>query len=165
MTLTTHAVIGATIAASMPNYPVLGFILAFASHFILDAIPHWDYALSSQKTNGSNRMNDDMCINKTFFVDLTKIGFDALLGILLVLVFFALLSPHLVWIPFVGVAGAMLPDALQFIYWKWRHQPLISLQQFHLWIHARTDFNDKPIIGILIQIVTIVIIVIVFRLT
>src|ERR1035441_1590405 len=88
MTLTTHAVVGAAIAASMPNRPVLGFILAFASHFALDAIPHWDYRLSSQKTGGSNRMDDDMIMNKNFFIDLLKIGLDMSCGIILALLFF-----------------------------------------------------------------------------
>src|ERR1035437_1319913 len=152
MTLTTHAVVGAAIAASMPNHPVVGFALAFASHFVLDAIPHWDYPLSSQKTDNVNRLNDDMIINKNFFIDLLKIGIDMSCGILLVLFFFTLHSPHLFWIPMIGVAGAVLPDALQFVYFKWRHQPLIALQRFHFWIHAKHRLDDKPLIGILLQI-------------
>jgi len=53
-------------------------------------------------------------------------------GILLVLFLFTLYNPHLFWIPMAGAAGAVLPDALQFAYFKWRHQPLIALQRFHL---------------------------------
>jgi hypothetical protein len=164
MTLTTHAVVGAAIVTSMPNHPVFGFILAFASHFALDAIPHWDYRLSSQKTGSSNRMDDDMIMNKNFFIDLLKIGLDFLCGILLALLFFTLYSPHLFWIPILGVLGAVLPDALQFVYFKWRHQPLIALQRFHLWIHAKSDFNHKPLIGIPLQIVLIVIVIFISKL-
>ena len=76
MTLTTHAVVGAAIATSMPNHPVIGFTLAFASHFVLDAIPHWDYKLSSQKTDNVNSLNDYMIIDRNFFIDLLKIGID-----------------------------------------------------------------------------------------
>jgi hypothetical protein len=159
MTLTTHAIVGAAIAASMPNHPVIGFTLAFASHFILDAIPHWDYKLSSQKTDGVNPLNDDMIINKDFFVDLSKIGLDAGCGILLVLLVFTLYSPHLFWIPLVGVFGAILPDALQFVYFKWRHQPLTSLQRFHIWIHAKHRLDDKPFVGVLLQIALIAIVI------
>jgi hypothetical protein len=161
MTLTAHAVVGAAIAASMPNHPALGFVLAFASHFVLDAIPHWDYPLSSQKTDNVNRLNDDMIINKNFFVDLLKIGTDMLCGILLALFFFTLHGPHLFLIPMIGVVGAVLPDALQFAYFKWRHQPLIALQRFHLGIHAKRNFDNKPMIGIPFQIAIMVLVVLV----
>ena len=164
MTLTTHAVVGAAIAGSMPNHPIFGFVLAFASHFVLDAIPHWDYQLSSQKTNGKDRMNDDMVINKSFFIDLSKIGLDMLCGILLALLLFTLYIPHLFWIPLIGVAGAVLPDALQFTYWKWRHQPLIVMQRFHIWIHAKRDFNDKPLVGIPFQIAVMVVVIFISKL-
>jgi hypothetical protein len=164
MTLTTHAVVGAAIASSMPNHLVFGFVLAFASHFVLDAIPHWDYRLSSHKTGGNDRMNDDMIMNKNFFIDLTKIGLDILCGTLLALLVFTLYNPHLFWIPLIGVFGAILPDALQFVYWKWRHQPLIALQRFHLWIHAKSDFNDKPVAGIPFQIAVIVLVILVSKL-
>jgi hypothetical protein len=161
MTLTTHAVVGAAIASSMPNYPVVGLILAFASHFVLDAIPHWDYPLSSQKTDNVNHMNDDMVINKDFFIDLLKIGTDMSCGVLLALLLFTLHGPHLFWIPMIGVFGAVLPDALQFAYFKWRREPLIALQRFHLWIHAKRDFDNKPLVGIPFQIAIMVLVVLV----
>jgi len=41
MTITAHALVGGAIAAAIPN-PALGFLLAVASHPILDIIPHWD---------------------------------------------------------------------------------------------------------------------------
>lgn len=154
MTLSTHAIVGAAIASVMPAHPVIGFVVAFASHFLLDAIPHWDYALSSQiESVTGDPMDTDMMINKSFFFDLLKIGSDMFLGVAVVLFFFTFNGPHLFWIPFVGVAGAVLPDALQFIYMKWKHQPMTSLQKFHLWIHAQRDYNERPSIGIPLQIV------------
>lgn len=45
MTASNHAVTGALIAATVP-YPVIGLPLAFASHFALDALPHWNYGSS-----------------------------------------------------------------------------------------------------------------------
>lgn len=38
---TPHVVVGATIAAKVGN-PFLAIPLAFASHFVLDKIPHWN---------------------------------------------------------------------------------------------------------------------------
>ena len=42
MTATAHALVSAAIAASVPN-PALSLPLAFASHFVMDVIPHWDF--------------------------------------------------------------------------------------------------------------------------
>jgi len=163
MTLTTHAIAGAAIAASMPHHPIIGFTLAFASHFILDAIPHWDYALSSSTSDPKDRMNDDMAINGRFLFDLLKIGLDVMCGMLLTLVVFDLYGPHLLWVPLVGACGAILPDALQFVYWKWRREPLVSLQRFHLWIHAKLNFNEKPLVGIPFQAAVIALIIVASR--
>src|SRR3989338_9418562 len=41
MTATAHALVGGAIAASISN-PTAGIALAFASHPLLDMIPHWD---------------------------------------------------------------------------------------------------------------------------
>lgn len=42
MTATAHALVSAAIASSIPN-PSLAISLAFVSHFMMDAIPHWDF--------------------------------------------------------------------------------------------------------------------------
>jgi hypothetical protein len=42
MTATAHTLVAGAIAAKIGN-PVLAPTLAFASHFILDSIPHWDF--------------------------------------------------------------------------------------------------------------------------
>lgn len=41
MTSISHALIGAAIAARVPN-PAVAATLAVATHFVCDAIPHWD---------------------------------------------------------------------------------------------------------------------------
>lgn len=41
MTATAHALVSGAIAASIPN-PTLAIPLSFVSHFVMDAIPHWD---------------------------------------------------------------------------------------------------------------------------
>ncbi|MDR3558213.1 MAG: hypothetical protein P4L61_01645 [Candidatus Pacebacteria bacterium] len=165
MTLTTHAIAGAAIAASMPHHLIIGFALAFASHFVLDAIPHWDYQLRSYKKDETNRLNDDMPINRDFFIDLLHIGIDMSCGIIIVLLFFTLSGAQLFWAPFVGVFGGVLPDALQFAYWKWRHEPLTSLQRFHIWVdHPERNLHHKPLVGVPFQIAVAVIIIAASRL-
>jgi hypothetical protein len=155
MTFTPHAVVGAAIASAMPTHPILGLTLAFVSHFILDAIPHWEYDLSS-KSETVDPMNSDLIINKRFFQDLLVIGTDAIIGLLIVLLCFTFYGPHLLLIPILGALAAVLPDGLQFLYFKWRHQPLISLQRFHIWIHAPKDFKYKLAVGVFIQIIIMI---------
>ena len=66
MTLTTHAVTGAVIAKLMAGNPLLGLFLAFCSHFILDAFPHWDYPLKSHNEDKKNPLDSTMSINGHF---------------------------------------------------------------------------------------------------
>lgn len=47
MIATTHALVAAMIATRLQN-PIVAPILGFASHFILDSIPHWDFGTSWQ---------------------------------------------------------------------------------------------------------------------
>ena len=143
MTLTAHAITGAALASLVPDQPLVGFAVGFISHFVLDAIPHWDYKLSSKKEDGNNHMNDDMVINKNFIKDILKISFDGILGLLLSLIVFNFYFKFSTFVVLSGVIGAMMPDALQFVYMKWRHEPLISLQKFHLWIHADKKIIEK----------------------
>jgi hypothetical protein len=51
MILTTHAVVGAALATFLPSHPVIAFAVGFASHFVLDAIPHVDYPIKSRSVN------------------------------------------------------------------------------------------------------------------
>ena len=165
MILTTHAIVGAAVANILPSHPFIGFAAGFASHFLLDAIPHWDYSLLSRKKDQSNPMNDDMIINKNFIIDLFKIGVDAIFGIIMALLLFSSPNFHLAWAPLWGAIGAVVPDALQFIYWKWRHEPLTSLYKFHaVWIHSKIKFSDRPVLGISLQVIFILFIVAISKL-
>lgn len=45
---TPHVVVGAAIAAKVAN-PFLAIPLSFASHFVLDTVPHWNPHISQEK--------------------------------------------------------------------------------------------------------------------
>ena len=45
MTATAHALVSGAIARAVPN-PYLAIPLAITSHFIMDAVPHWDFGTS-----------------------------------------------------------------------------------------------------------------------
>jgi hypothetical protein len=48
MMATSHALVGAAIAAS-GIHPLLGAPLILASHFVMDTIPHWDFGTDWKK--------------------------------------------------------------------------------------------------------------------
>ncbi len=152
MTLTTHAVIGAAAASMVLEHPVLAFAVAFVSHFVVDAIPHWHYPVRSIQKNKHDRMKNDMVIGRHFAADVALIGCDALLGIAISLIAFS----YFLHLPYafvvIGVIGGILPDALQFVYWKFRYEPFVLLQRLHMGIHARTDLDNRPMLGVSSQI-------------
>jgi hypothetical protein len=76
MILSTHAVVGAALATFVPSHPVAAFMMGFASHFALDAIPHWDYPIKSRSVNP--RIGAPMVFDNALLQDALSIGFDGL---------------------------------------------------------------------------------------
>lgn len=166
MILTTHVIAGAALAAAVPNRPMLAFVASAASHFLLDAIPHWDYKLRSSRKDKDNPLNNDIVVGRDFWFDLIKISVDALVGLALGWFFFhSFFTGQLAVLTFVaGAIGGLLPDALQFAYFKFRSPWLTALQRFHYWIHADYARKLKPAVGIITQtlLVTTIIIAVKF---
>src|SRR5437660_9654997 len=114
MILSTHAIVGAAIASFVPSHPTAAFILGFASHFVLDAIPHWDYPIRSAAVHP--KIGGPITFDRALLRDAVVIGSDGLLGILGALL--------------------MLPDPLHTIHAHFPYEPLRTLQRFHRWIHT-----------------------------
>lgn len=154
MVLTTHAVVGGLIGAVAAHNLPLAVAAGFLSHFILDTIPHWDYHLNSTHEDKENPLNNDIKTQgRSFVIDLVKIGFDFCLGIALVIWMFYGQSNTLMIGALLGALAAIAPDPLQFVYWKFRRQPLIALQKFHAeFMHAKMRLNHKPVLGVLCQV-------------
>ncbi len=165
MTLATHAVTGALIGAVASHNIALAASAAFLSHFIFDTIPHWDYSLGALEQDNKNPLNNRMKTKGLpFFIDLSKIGFDFLIGIGLTIAAFYTLSPIIFIGALIGALCAVIPDPLQFVYWKFRFVWLKPLQSFHLFMHAKTRLNDRPILGILSQTAIIALILLLIQL-
>ena len=79
MILSTHAIVGAAIASFLPSHPTAAFVLGFASHFVLDAIPHWDYPIRSAAVHP--KIGGPMTFDRALLRDAVVIGSDGLLGI------------------------------------------------------------------------------------
>ncbi len=155
MTLTAHAIVGGAIASIIPKDPAIVFCAAFASHFLVDAIPHFDISLTSASVNPN--IGAPMKYDKALFRDFLVIGADALLGIVLAIFLFS--SPQTFWVILLGACAGILPDALQFLYVRFRHEPLISLQRFHRWIHTRNHLKDSVLVGISSQVLFLLVVV------
>lgn len=95
MTATAHALVAGAIATKFPD-PLTASILAFTSHFIMDAIPHWDmgthWRLRSKYTTGLLAIAETlMGITVAYLVFGGKVG----LPLLTTVVFLSLLPDWL----------------------------------------------------------------------
>ena len=120
MILITHAIVGGAIASLFPSHSVAVVAAGFASHFAIDAIPHWDYPLRSISVGTGAR--NQLTLDGGRLWDLSLIGFDALAGLALAVYLFA--TPATVAAVLLGALAAMLPDPLQFVQGLYPRGPL-----------------------------------------
>ena len=157
MTLTTHSIVGAaamsaTIAAAgaTPAGIALGALAGFASHFAIDAIPHWNEGralMRSFERDPHNKLNTDMRFGADFTHDIVIIAVDGLFGLALgALIFSSWLFSVPPLIVLLGAAAGMLPDALQFVYFKTHWHFMRPLQNFH--VHLQTELMNPLSLGI-----------------
>ena len=138
MILSTHAIVGGAIASLFPSHPALVVAAGFASHFAIDAIPHWDYplqAISVKPAAGRRALN----LDRRLGVDLSLIALDACAGLALAIWLFA--TPATMGAILLGAVAAMVPDPLQLAHALYPREPLKSLQRFHQWIHAKRKLS------------------------
>jgi hypothetical protein len=135
--LATHAVVGAAIASLIPDHPLGAFLAGVASHFAIDAIPHWDYPLRSM-FRGADK-GTALALDRGLAIDFGLIALDALAGLAVAIWLFA--TPATMLTIMMGIFGGILPDPLQFAHRLYPHEPLGSLQRFHMWIHSKTKLG------------------------
>jgi hypothetical protein len=133
MILNTHAIVGGAIASILTTHPYLAVASAFASHFVIDAIPHWDYPLQSISVVPGHR--NSLLISKPLLIDLGLIALDACAGLLIALALFA--QGSTVLLVTACAVAAMMPDPLQFVHSRYPQEPLKTLQRFHRWAHSK----------------------------
>ncbi len=138
------------------------FFVSFLSHFALDALPHWDYKMSSFPKENGERL---FIFRKDFLIkDLFKNLLDGVIGLTGAFLIVGFPKDFLEFILFgLIVFGAILPDMLEalFVIKKWRF--LESLHKFHFAVHGKKIFMDKPFWGIISQILIIVFIIFICR--
>jgi hypothetical protein len=154
MILSVHAIFGSAVASLIPSHPVAGFVLGFASHLVLDAIPHQDYKLLSFETGPDDKLKPIDLIRQKFTLirDFIFISFDALIGFCLAFLFF--FDPAYPFIFFIGAFGALVPDGLTILYLLFKHKSLHHFFKFHTsFIHYKIHLNQ--VVGIILQFFTI----------
>ena len=152
MTLATHIIIAAAVTKSIaPAHPLLIFTTAIITHYLSDAIPHWDYSLSSIDSEVRHEERKWNFRDPTFLRDIRNIAFDAFLGTALVaLIASPASSSEFLWL-FLTAAGAVLPDFLQGVYFTRRADFLRVIHHFHGFMHSKIALGPYPLIGIPFQ--------------
>jgi len=165
--LSSHIIAASAVAGPLLNKPfnftnaALIFFVSFLSHFALDALPHWDYKiLSFSKENGERLF----VFKKNFLIrDLSKNLLDGIIGLVGAILIIGYPSDFWEFILFgLIVFGAILPDILEALFTikKWR--VLEPLHKFHLIVHGKRIFQNRPFWGTFSQILIIVLIVFIF---
>ncbi len=153
MTLATHILVAGAITK-----PFLGrvndlviFVIAIFSHYLSDAITHYDYNLLS--INGSKENAADRSLKadpQKIAVDLLNIAIDISVGIavLVIIVRPAATLANLITYGLI-ILGGILPDALQPLYIIWKKFPMTLIQELHDFWHSKNKivFNPKDLLS------------------
>ncbi len=156
-------------AQFFPRNPLLAFLAGFVSHFLLDAIPHWDYKprsryFCSYRSSVENEKNRAPILSKTFGFDMARIGLDFCLGTVIALVIFIRIDTSAIWPTLAGILGGIMPDPLVFLFWKIKKGAEDPLQRLHAWAHCQSaSLDNRPFLGLALQILLIFTIVLIVR--
>ncbi len=145
----THIITGALVGAAM-QHPVGAVAGGIASHYLIDAIPHWDYAI--------NRIRTHKRISRETVVDFLKIAFDNGAGFLVVYVMFE--GTPLLWYGLIGGFFGLLPDVLWGLSLFVPNRLLRWHYRFHEFVHAKTHLS-LPAPSLLAQAAIVVLLTII----
>ncbi len=150
MILTTHAIVGAAIVNMIPNHPVLGFSLALGSHYILDLIPHKDY-LEDFSINENLKTIKSLFLDMEMRLSLLSVFVDFIASVAICFLIFVRGGESLL-LTALGVLAGILPDFLQFLYFKFKSEPWILTQKIHDSFHAENKMKNIVFLGYSLQI-------------
>jgi hypothetical protein len=155
MTLATHIIIAAAVTKPLVElYPAVIFASALASHYLSDAIPHWDYKILSFKDKNPEDVHKRKWPfrSRTFWLDILRINVDFVIGLLVLFLIVRPGNPD-EWLIYLLVAsGGVLPDFLQGVYFTRKADFLRPIHIFHDWIHTKIKLGQYPLIGVPFQI-------------
>lgn len=142
---TPHALVGAAIATKIPN-PAVSLPLAFASHFVLDMVPHWNPHLNTElKKHGH-------VTKKSTYIVVADVVLSLVLGSF-VATNFATSNIHMFYI-FGGAFFGVLPDVVEgpYFFLKWKNE----LVQKWLKFQKSIQVDTTVVPGLVTQLSTII---------
>lgn len=139
MTATNHAVTGALIAMVIPN-PLVAIATALLSHFVLDALPHYNPPQITKKTFRGFKESWERKFSYRSFRIIFSVDMFLLLAILIIL---PLATAYEVssWVVLASSVAAISPDFVggrflvyKFIRTKRRPSKSSLFTRFHIWV-------------------------------
>lgn len=147
MLATIHLLVGAAIGRFIDAWP-LAFVIAFLTHFLLDALPHTDPGtLKSPAERGSMNMTD---------LVLAWLDLVVALGVLVWLSQRSMVSPGVL----AGVFGGIAPDLPSGIYNAWPKLKTISVVSWYYLFHRRiqgTVDKEQWVRGAVVELLAVVV--------
>lgn len=128
MYLTVHASVGALIGKTVGNNPLLGFVLGFLSHFLLDKIPHADPHISLPEHFG-----ETIRPSKPVVGFITIVLLDSLL--VAALTSFLITKNIIPSSSILSIIGSVLPDFAFGFYFLTKNKYLKKFHEFHEKMH------------------------------
>lgn len=145
MLLTPHSILGASIGELVNSWPIV-LVLGILSHYILDALPHFDW--------GTWHENEDDFVPNTR--DYILACLDIILTIVSIVYIFIKLKYN--YLILLGAGSAILPDLIDNVpFWKYQVRKTKFgkfTHQIHCAIHYRLKYKYWYI-GILTQLIII----------
>ena len=157
MTFGTHMVVAAAVALPVLHNPAAAFAVGLASHYVVDAIPHWDWPLKSLEKKPEEG-HFASTVNFSFgaiSIDLLRIAIDTSMGLVALGVVYLIAGHAWSLIALAAAAfGGILPDGLQFLFFatRARSRVLEYHQRFHDAIHTDNKIpHTEYVRGVLLQ--------------
>lgn len=118
MILTPHILAGAALATQISN-PVAIIPAALAAHYLLDAVPHWDYDIRSSRKAAIVKVTADIALASTLiFYMIWNLAPEKQINIL------------------IGGFFGVMPDGLLFLSWIIKKNYLAAFTRFHDFWHG-----------------------------
>lgn len=144
MIITNHFLAGSLIAVAIPE-PVIALSLAFASHFVMDALPHYGYP--------GNKGYGEALKHKLSYI-------STAIALLLLAVIVGLLVANSLWLALAAGLVAISPDIVglwnYLAFEKQGRKGNNILAKLHVKFHRRIQWCERPW-GIYIEIVVFVV--------
>ncbi len=167
MILAVHALAGGVAGTLTSSWPI-AIVFSLASHFILDAVPHWHYPVHAEKEKMGGGLRELLLhVRKPkdlarypIFRDMLSAGLDFFLGLALLSYLAQSFHPGDFWLIVGSGLVGILPDFLTLLYLLFpKNRYLAWFRKIHKKIHSRQRLDDRHLLGISSQAIIVLLII------